>query len=190
MSDERVLPDQIVTYLENFKLTPKQRQAEIDAYWKVQAMIDSTSDTFVRRVHAQTLDFVIHDGNMKLTYCLGQVFPSAIADQKAARKKLRPFALFVAIERILAGATHTSNFGDSHRWPLHTSGHYSLSRKLPRNGSLAELALPADLSGAYYQFGVHTFRVGLVVEEIMRMIEKRYGIDFAMLEKQRKTSTK
>jgi hypothetical protein len=190
MSDERLLPDQIVKHLENFELTPKQRQAEIDAYWKIQALIDSKSDAFARRVHAQTLDFVIHDGNMKLTYCLGQVFPSAIVDQKAARKKLQPFALFAAIESILAGATHTSNFGDSRRWPLHTSGHYSLSRKLPRSGPLEDLALPADISGAYYQFGVHAFRVGRVVEEIMRMIEKRYGIDFAMLEKQRNATTK
>jgi hypothetical protein len=138
----------------------------------------------------QTLEYVIDDGNMKLTYCLEQVFPSALADQRAARKKLKPFALFSAIERILAGATHTSNFGDSRRWPLHTSASRSLSRKLPRNGALEELALPADIAGAYYQFGVHAFQVGRVVEEIIRMIEKRYGIDFVMLEKQRNSTTK
>lgn len=68
MSEERLLPDEIVNYLKNIELAPKQRKAEIDAYWKIQALIDSTSDAFAKRVHMQTLEYVVDDGHMKLTY--------------------------------------------------------------------------------------------------------------------------
>lgn len=186
MAEVRSLPDLVVKQLDYLDVSEPERQVEIAAYWKIVELVDATTEPFTKRVHLQTMEHILDRCPMKFSYCLENVFPQAVKDQREAAKTIRPFGLFAAIERIMAGATHTSNFGDSSRWPLHTSGTYSKSKKLPRNGALGDLALPKDILGSYYQFGVHTFRVGRVVHDIMRMIEQRYGLDFEALEKARK----
>lgn len=190
MTHERQLPKEIAQHIESFKLSAGERQAEVDAYWAIMNLIENASDPFVKRVHLQTLEYVLDHGSMRWTYCMDNVFPIALADQRKALKRLRPAELFKAIEHILSAATHTSNFGASRRWPLQTSAYYSMSKKLPRYGDLMEQALPLDLLGSIYRFGVHSFHVGRVVEEIIRLIEKRYDLDFAALEKQRSAKVK
>lgn len=178
----------LIKYFDTLKLSAEEREIEVAAYRKIQLMIEGARDEFSKKVHRQTLEYIIQDSEMKLTYCIDNIFPLALSDQRAARKRMQPLSLFLEIEKIIAGATHTSNFGDSRRWPLHTSAYHSSSKKLPRNVTPSEVALPADLEGSCYHFGVHTFRVGRVVVEIMKMIEKRYDLNFAAMEKARKSS--
>ena len=53
---QRQLPEPIVKYLEKVRLTPTKRQAEVGAYWKIQELIETSSNVFAKRFHAQTLE--------------------------------------------------------------------------------------------------------------------------------------
>lgn len=170
----QTLPDRVRHAIDSRKPTEKGRQSEIDAYHKIVAMIDDARDEFTKRVYSQTLEFVIHEGTMSLSYVLDQVMEMALKSQKKARKRLQPFALVEAIEQLLSGATYTENFGHSRRWPLYTRAPYSKITRVPRPvGCLEDAVLPENFLGAYYEFGVHKFYVGEVTEKIVRMIEKR-----------------
>lgn len=170
--------------IEERSSTEASRLNEAEAYRKIVRKITSERDEFAKRVYSQVLEFAICDGSMAFSYIADQVLPSALKEQKKARKELQPFALYEAIERILSQATYTENFGHSRRWPLYSSAYYSKTKRLRRPaGRLADEVLPENFRGSFYEFGVHHIKVGKAVEEIVRMIEKRYGISFAEIEK-------
>jgi hypothetical protein len=107
--------------------------------------------------------------------------------QAKAKRELMPFALFEDVERILAQGTRPpgnrswDNMSSS-RWPLHFEPEYQPLR----TGEAVSMRLtPESLRGAFYSFGRHTYFVGWVVEQIIRTIESRYGLDFKALEKAR-----
>lgn len=180
------LPVRIEKYLDGMNYSRKERKAQESAYFKIAQLIDDTKDAFAKRVYVEALEFTIEGEAMSLTYCFEQVLVDALKEHRAARKRVRPIELFDGVERILAGATYTANFGESRRYPLKTAGGaYMRAASIPRNTrSLTDTVLPEGLLHSYYQFGVHTFRVGRAVTAILKMIEERYDLDFQALEKE------
>ena len=182
--------DHIYRIVNERTATEAERQRDIEAYQEIVAKIANAKDAFAKRVYRQTLDFAADTSHqMRFSYIVDEILPMVLKEQRKARRELRPFALFAEIEKILAGATSTTNFGQSRRWPLMTTASYSKTRQLPRNvRNMEDAVLPANFRSAYYKFGVHSFSVGRAVEAIIDMIERRYSLDFKALEEMRQSN--
>lgn len=177
------IPRECEKYLVKRGVPQEEWEVEAEAYAAILREIDHAEDQLTRAVYAQTFASVLEEGNLLFSYCLKEVLPVELRRQRDARERIKPIALFIELERVLASASHNDISG-SGRWPLRVSGSRSQPAKRTRNIRVSE-DLPEGLLRSYYEFGAHQFSVGDTIESIMRLIEDRYSLNFEDLERSR-----
>jgi hypothetical protein len=182
-------PDEIIErYFEASGLfhTEEERRSQKEAYRRIVERAETAPDAPTRQVIERVLDYALRGAVMRLTYVEEQVIDDALKEHRKAKREIIPIGLFTALERIFARASSTSSFGRVDRYPLHGNGSNMHGRQIrsPRD------ALPEELLASHYSFGAHTFHVGQTIQDIVELLETRYGLDFAKLEKARGASQK
>ena len=183
------LPYVVRRNIEHFTNTESERQVEVDAYGKLIELIEREYDEFTKCVYRQALDYII-ELPMRLSYVREQTsyFEDALKRQKAARDALQPFELFEAIERVVCGATTAFAEDRPSRTTLHADAEFQKTQEIrPASAQYSGAVLPDNFRGSYYKFGSHKYFIGRAIEESVRMIEKRYGINFKDMEIKRRS---
>lgn len=172
------------TYLN--RISPEGRdsskQEEEKAYSKMLVDIDKETNPFIKAFMQDTVLYLCKE-EMLFTYYLGQRWNDVIQEEREILKSVQPIDLYIELEKILANQSdsygYTKTFS-SHRYPLNIPGHYTGVEKV-RYIDKSEIS-PACLLRSYYKFGVHTYRVGHAIKNIIECMEDRYGLNFKELE--------
>lgn len=170
-----------LTNLKNAK-KPYSLEEEQVLYRQLVNSIESESDIQLKEYKEATLEHYCRETHMLMTDFLDQEWQYRIEKFVERTKSVKSVDLFIQLESIIATHIDSSKYTQSSgpRFPLTIPGHYN-GAESTRNVSSAYPAV--RLLDSYYQLGSHKLHVGRLICEVLEQLQKRYKIDFAVLEK-------
>jgi hypothetical protein len=181
------IPDHFQMYLDILKqgVRAHSEQTEREAYAEMQSQIDREEDREIRQFMQDTLEYYCQDCSMLLSYIWGTYWHQWIKEQRALQSEAQPIELLIALESILANQCDSSGYTKTYgqrRSELTIPGNYPGTA--PMETRNVDTNVPrARFLNSYYKIGVHKFRVGHAIKNILDHVEERYGLDFKELER-------
>ena len=159
------------------------RQKEKDAYLAMKSAADIEVNGSIRGFMRDTLSYYGDGKEMLFSYIYEICWDNWVAQKRETLEMMEPFALFLELEDILSRGADSSGYtknSNQYRWRLTMPGYYS-EEWTARNFDTESLS-PILFQRSFYKFGVHKFFVGLIILNILKFLENRYGLDFRSLE--------
>jgi hypothetical protein len=182
------IPDEVIAYCRSVAPAEQSFEREKQAYVTLCLQYAKERSTRKRIVIQNLLNYLVRskDHGMKPSYAFTEGLRSALEYEKNAEKELFPLEIHAEIANILTSATDTVGRGRTTSWTIHTGGSGTWYSQFRGEGRSAFGEWTAgEVLGSYVKFGAHHFAIGATTQRIMTMLEKRYGLDFDQLEKDR-----
>lgn len=177
-------PRDLADYFAELKSSGRQfsEQAETEVFHAMQREIDAEPEKDVQTFMAEKLEAVCTEGEMLLSYVYSTLWREWIEGRKKINSTYPPMALCLDLEHILASRIDSSAYTKNSTGPRYPLTIPSLLGKPKSIRNPDHEMSAAEFSSSYYAFGVHQFYVGQRIWDMLRLIERRYGLDFKILE--------
>ena len=158
---------------------------EKDAYGKMTSEIGDETEDEIKQFMQDTLTYYCRDRTMLLSYIYDNVWGTRIKERRNLLELIQPKGLYIDLVSILTQCCDTTGYTgpmETTKFPLTIPGSWDSDTKI-RN--ISPDVSRVGLLHSYLKLGVHKFRTGLAIKEIINHLQERYGIDFCELERTR-----
>lgn len=176
------VPDEVIARA-RAACPPVEVDEDIEAYRAFAARYATTKSRKHKVVMQQILNWVMAGEVTDFRYGLGEMLDDALKQERKAQKELQyNDELYRVVGDPVAWSLRWENINirpstPSNRRPGEAEGYHRWRRRYSEWSA-------NEIQGAYIEIGKHTLHLRQAVDDVLKSLENRYGLDFNALEKE------